>query len=174
MLTIPADFSERELARYYTLTEEDLAVIQRRRPENKLGFAVQLGHLRFPGWPWDPAAPLPATIVAYLAQQLDLDPAHLQAYATRQIHRNRLLQLAREGARSTPQRLENLVAFLIETAATLTDYTLEMHDRIMTMFLSQCKQSYATETENHGPALRATARRYAAVGKALITARDEE
>ena len=40
LLTIPADFSERELARYYTLTEEDLAIIQRRRrPENKLGFA---------------------------------------------------------------------------------------------------------------------------------------
>lgn len=84
LLTIPADFSERELARYYTLTEEDLAVIQRRRrPENKLGFAIQLGHLRFPGWPWDPALPLPATIVAYIAQQLDLDPAHLQAYAMR-------------------------------------------------------------------------------------------
>ncbi len=332
LLTIPADFSERELARYYTLTEEDLAIIQRRRrPENKLGFAVQLGHLRFPGWPWDPAVPLPATIVAYIARQLDLDPAHLQAYAmrdptrrehlseiqrvfgfrpftlgryrdlarwllptalatdvgavlvgalidelrlrqiiipalstleglvwetrrrarrqvysrltanlsleqqaqleelldvvpeirqtrlvwlrqppgvskpatvlklierirfiralgldptvTRQIHQNRLLQLAREGARSTPQRLENLdvgrrlailVAFLVETAATLTDYTLEMHDRIMTQFLGQCKQSYATETENHGPALRATARRYAAVGKALITARDAD
>jgi len=50
LLTIPTDFSERELARYYTLTEEDVTVIQRRRrPENKLGFAVQLGHLRFPG-----------------------------------------------------------------------------------------------------------------------------
>src|SRR5919197_120053 len=84
LLTIPADFSERELALYYTLTEEDLAIIQRRRrPENKLGFAVQLGHLRFPGWPWDPAAPLPAAIVAGLAQHLDPDPAHRAGYATR-------------------------------------------------------------------------------------------
>ena len=56
-----------------------------------------------------------------------------------------------------------------QTAATLTDYTLEMHDRIMTQFLSQCKQGVATETQNQGPALRA-----AAIGKALITARDEE
>src|SRR6266545_3726573 len=105
----------------------------------------------------------------------------LVAAATRGTKTYNCPQLAREGARSTPQRLENLdvgrwlailVAFLIETAATLTDYTLEMHDRIMTQFLGQCKQSYATETENHGPALRATARRYAAVGKALITARD--
>jgi hypothetical protein len=49
-----------------------------------------------------------------------------------------------------------------------------MHDRIMTMFLGHCKQSYATEMESHGPALRATARRYAAIGKALITARDAD
>src|SRR6266511_3524651 len=276
LLTIPADFSERELARYYTLTEEDLAVIQRRRrPENKLGFAIQLGHLRFPGWPWDPALPLPATIVAYIAQQLDLDPAHLQAYAMRDPTRRehlaeigrvfgfrpftlgRYRELARwllpialatdvgavlvgalidelrlrqiiipalstlEGlvweTRRRARRqvytrlianlsleqqaqLEDLldvvpeirqtrlvwlrqppgapkpttVLKLIEPAATLTVYTLEMHDRIMTQFLGQCKQTYATETENHGPALRATARRYAAVGKALITARDEE
>lgn len=84
LLTIPEDFSERELARYYTLTEEDLAVIRwHRRPENKLGFAVQLGHLRFPGWPWNPAVPPPAAIVVSLAQQLDLDPAHLAAYAIR-------------------------------------------------------------------------------------------
>ena len=31
LLTIPADFSERELARYYTLTPDDLAVITHRR-----------------------------------------------------------------------------------------------------------------------------------------------
>jgi hypothetical protein len=79
----------------------------------------------------------------------------------------------------TAQRLENLdvrrrlailVAFLVGTAATLTDYALEMHDRITTMFLGYCRQSYTTETDNYRPALRATARRYAAIGKALITA----
>jgi hypothetical protein len=130
-----------------------------------------------------PGASKPATILKLIERIRFIRALGLDPTVTRQIHQNRLLQLAREGARSTPQRLENLdvrrrlailVAFLIETAATLTDYTLEMHDRIMTQFLSQCKQSYATETENHGPALRATARRYAAVGEALITARDAD
>src|SRR5207249_10798387 len=44
---------------------------------------VSQSHLRFPGWPWDPAVPLPASIVNYIAGQLDLDPTHLEAYAIR-------------------------------------------------------------------------------------------
>jgi TnpA family transposase len=84
LLTVPSDLSDRELARYYTLTDDDRAVIARHRgPHNRLGFSVQLCYLRFPGWPWDPAVPLPASIVAYIAGQLDLDPAHLEAYAIR-------------------------------------------------------------------------------------------
>ena len=39
-----------ELIRYYTLNETDLSVIrQRRGAANRLGFAVQLCYLRFPG-----------------------------------------------------------------------------------------------------------------------------
>jgi TnpA family transposase len=39
-----------ELIRHYTFNESDLSVIrQRRGPANRLGFAVQLCYLRFPG-----------------------------------------------------------------------------------------------------------------------------
>jgi TnpA family transposase len=42
--------SRDELIRYYTFNETDLAIIrQRRGPANRLGFAVQLCYLRFPG-----------------------------------------------------------------------------------------------------------------------------
>jgi len=45
---IPADLSDREIARYYTFTQKDLELInQRRRHHNRLGFAVQLAVLRF-------------------------------------------------------------------------------------------------------------------------------
>lgn len=330
LLTLPDAMPERDLARYYTLSDDDRTVIRRHRgDQNRLGFAVQLAHLRFPGWRWDPATPFPPTMVTYLARQLAIDPVHLTTYArrdptrrehaaeiqrvfgfqafgirhyreiarwllptalatdvgsvlvtalidelrgrqvilpalstlegvawetrrrarryiytrltvdlsldqqaqlerlldvdpalrltrlawlrqppgppkpttivklidriqfiralqldmtvTQHLHQNRLLQLAREGARSTPQRLAGLavqrryailVAFLIETSATLTDSVMEMHDRVMTSFLNHCKQTYATATQNHSPALRATARRYAAIGNALITARE--
>ena len=39
-----------ELMHHYTLHEDDLALInQRRRPHNRLGFAVQLCLMRYPG-----------------------------------------------------------------------------------------------------------------------------
>jgi TnpA family transposase len=39
-----------ELIRHYTFNESDLSIIrQRRGPANRLGFAVQLCYLRFPG-----------------------------------------------------------------------------------------------------------------------------
>jgi hypothetical protein len=41
---------EREMVRYYTLSSEDLALINRRRGDpNRLGFALMLCYLRFPG-----------------------------------------------------------------------------------------------------------------------------
>jgi len=42
--------SKDELIRHYTFSESDLSIIrQRRGPANRLGFAVQLCYLRFPG-----------------------------------------------------------------------------------------------------------------------------
>ena len=48
LLALPVD--ELECAQHYTLSDSDLAIIrQRRGEENRLGFAVQLCYLRFPG-----------------------------------------------------------------------------------------------------------------------------
>ncbi len=60
------------MARYYTLSPEDVAIIERhRRPHNRLGFAVQLCYLRFPGRPLradkQVPAPVPAPVLAYIA-----------------------------------------------------------------------------------------------------------
>ena len=49
MTQIPADLSDREIARHYTFTQKDLDLVsQRRRHHNRFGFAVQLAVLRFP------------------------------------------------------------------------------------------------------------------------------
>ncbi len=42
--------AKEELIRHYTFSDTDLSIIrQRRGPANRLGFAVQLCYLRFPG-----------------------------------------------------------------------------------------------------------------------------
>src|SRR3712207_4089591 len=79
---IPAAMTDRDMARSYTLTLEERQVIdQRRRPQNRLGFAVQLCYLHFPGRPLQAGETVPAPVLAYIAAQLDLDPAVLQDYA---------------------------------------------------------------------------------------------
>lgn len=48
LLALPE--TKADLIRYYTFSEADLSIIrQHRGPTNRLGFAVQLCYLRFPG-----------------------------------------------------------------------------------------------------------------------------
>lgn len=57
MLRLPDDLSDQLLARYYTFSDDDLALIkQRRRNQNRLGFTVQLAYMRFPGRTWTASA----------------------------------------------------------------------------------------------------------------------
>jgi Domain of unknown function (DUF4158) len=84
LLQIPDNFSERDITRYYSLSAEDLAVIeQHRRPQNRLGFTIQLAYLRFPGRPWDPQEQVPPAILTYLAEQIGEALDVLADYATR-------------------------------------------------------------------------------------------
>ena len=52
LLTGYQGLPSREMVRYWLLAEEDVRSINARRREyNRLGFAVQLCMLRYPGWP---------------------------------------------------------------------------------------------------------------------------
>ncbi len=63
---LPDPMDERILARYHTLSENDLSVVgKRRRPETKLGFAVQLCYLRFPGRPLKSGERPPKNLLEY-------------------------------------------------------------------------------------------------------------
>ena len=73
-----------DLARHYTLTEAELGVIhRRRRARNRLGFALQLGALRYPGRLLHPGEVLPPTFVAFIAEQIGVAPDALTGYAFR-------------------------------------------------------------------------------------------
>ena len=83
------------MAAHYVLNPEDLALVHaKRRPSNRLGFAVQLCVLRYPGRPLDPSEVPPAPMLAFVAKQLGIDPKHFAEYAHRaETRREHLLEL---------------------------------------------------------------------------------
>ena len=86
---------ERELVRHYTLSAEDMALIDRRRGgPNRLGFAVMLCYLRFPGRALRQDEQPPVTMLSFIAEQLTLEPASFGDYAERdQTRREHLAEI---------------------------------------------------------------------------------
>ncbi len=73
------------LGSYYTFSKEDLEIINKhRRDENKLGFAVQLAVLRFPGWPFTHVKLIPISVLQYIANQINLDYSAMNNYPQRE------------------------------------------------------------------------------------------
>jgi hypothetical protein len=74
----------RAIVRHYTFSIEDVALIrQRRRNANRLGFAVHLAYLRFPGRVLGPNETPPAHLLAFIADQLRINPKSFENYAQR-------------------------------------------------------------------------------------------
>ncbi len=72
------------IMRFHTLSPEDLALARRRRrPPNRLGFAVQLAYLRHPGRALEPEEVPPEAMLVFIAQQLGIEPAAFRDYARR-------------------------------------------------------------------------------------------
>jgi hypothetical protein len=111
---------ERAMVRHYTLSSEDLALINRRRGEpNRLGFALMLCYLRFPGRILQQGEEPPAELCAFVAEQLGLDAAHFGDYAERdQTRREHALEIqAALGLRPLSRALyRELAAWLLPTA----------------------------------------------------------
>jgi hypothetical protein len=82
LLALPVD--RVEAARRYTLGEAELAAINRRRgARNRLGFALQLCALRYPGRLPHPGEKLAHAVVASVAEQIGVAPDVLGGYASR-------------------------------------------------------------------------------------------
>ncbi len=93
LVTIPD--GRDELIRLYTFSDADLALIgQRRGPANRLGFAVQLCYLQFPGLVLAADAPPVAALLRMVAAQVKAPPDVWGQYSERaETRREHLLEL---------------------------------------------------------------------------------
>ena len=72
------------LIRHYLLNGDDIDLIRtRRRAENLLGVAVHICLLRHPGFGWSDGIMPPAELIAWLAEQLQVEACTLDDYAIR-------------------------------------------------------------------------------------------
>lgn len=99
----------------------------------------------------------------------------------RQIHQNRLLKMAREGAQMQPsdlakfedeRRYATLAALAIEGMATVTDELVDLHDRIMIKMFSAAKNKHQEQFQKQGKAINDKVRLYSQIGRALVEAKE--
>ena len=95
---IPQDISDWKIAGYYTLSAFDIEVIhQNRRDYNRMGFALQLCCLRYPGWTFTDIGVIPEAVLTYIANQLSVtDMNSLYQYGNREATRVNHLKKIRD------------------------------------------------------------------------------
>ena len=84
LTTISENISDYVMAKYYTLSEEDIYHIHtHRRDTNKLGFAIQLCCIKYPGWGFTSTKDIPEKVLNYVSKQLDISPISIHSYGER-------------------------------------------------------------------------------------------
>lgn len=82
-MQIPED--EWILGTYFTFSKRDLEIVnKRRREENRLGFAVQLAVLRYPGWPYTHIKSIPESVIHYMSKLIGATPSSISLYPQRE------------------------------------------------------------------------------------------
>jgi TnpA family transposase len=95
LFDLPID--ELSLLRHYTLADDDLDHINaRRRAENRIGFALQLCALRYPGRLLSSHEVIPEQAIRFIGAQLGLTGDEILPYAARRQTRQQHLQELRE------------------------------------------------------------------------------
>ena len=125
LLALPTD--EAALVQYWTLSAADLAAIERRRRgHNRLGFAVQLCALRYPGRLLRADEVIPANALRFVAEQVGVEPAALADYGARVQTRYQQLDALRSTfgfSEFTPVRRREILAWLLPVALATTNVT---------------------------------------------------
>ena len=105
---------EDDLIRHYSFTESDLSLIRQRRGDaNRLGFAVQLCLLRYPGYALASDMLVPDPVIDWIARQIRSDAAAWPQYGARDETRR--------------EHFQELRAYLSLSAFGLPDFRTLVH-----------------------------------------------
>ncbi|MCC0179924.1 DUF4158 domain-containing protein, partial [Waterburya agarophytonicola K14] len=82
--SFPDEITINEVITFFTLSDKDLTLVKKRSGEhNILGFALQLGTLRYLSFIPDNFLQSPSVVIEYVAQQLEVSPTVLKDYGER-------------------------------------------------------------------------------------------
>ena len=138
LFDLPID--DASMLRHYTLADDDLEhVTERRRPENKIGFALQLCALRYPGRLLSSDEVIPEKVLRFIAAQLGLTGDDVLPYAARRQTRQQHLHAIRQiyGFRMfSGQGARALKAWLEQEAETA-----KSNDDLARKFVEECRRT---------------------------------
>lgn len=130
----PQEVNREDLERFFWLSHDDhQSVVLIRGEHNRLGFALQLGCLRYLGFFPEDLLPIPHLVIEYVAQQLGVIPELLAFYGKRsstQRHHQRQIQTLLGYRRASSADIVALEQWLLERA-------LE-HDKPTLLFSMAC------------------------------------
>jgi len=132
--------SPEEIVQHYTLNEEDFAVIrQHRGASQRLGFAIMLCAMRYPGILLDAGAIVPEPVLKYVSGQLGIEPDAWNQYARRQqTRRSHLIELQRiYGFKLFKKADYKRLLNNLEELAILTDRGLSLGEKLIKLLLEQ-------------------------------------
>jgi Domain of unknown function (DUF4158) len=98
-----------------------------------------------------PLAPNAKQMIEHIERLKTLQALDLPEDIGKKVHQNRLLKVAREGSRMTPndlakfeteRRYATLVAIALETTATVTDEIIHLHNRILGVIFNRAKHNH--------------------------------
>ncbi len=162
--------SQDDLIRYYTFNESDLSLIRQRRGDaNRLGFAVQLCLLRYPGYALASDSVLPDPVIEWVARQVQAAPESWAKYGERDVTRREHAQELRTYLGLLPFGLSDFRALVRELTdlAQQTDKGLLLAGQALES-LRQQKRILPTLTVIDRACSEAVARANRRVYRALI------
>jgi hypothetical protein len=161
LVDMPTD--EESLIRHCTLDRAELDLIQAKRtPHNRLGLTIQLCFLRHLGRAILSGETSPAPMVAFVAQQIGVNPGALAEYARRDTNRRERAIEAQRHLGLHPSGREDRRAALLAaiTTAAATDLGKPIAEAIIAAFRERKSVLPATDTlDRIGRAARVIARR---------------